>query len=86
MSQELSILTKDWILDHFANEDLWIANFTKTLHLQEIHYTLEQYIKLKSIKQDLRAEKPMIIFAIVLCVSMQFHRLYIKSLLAKKIP
>ncbi len=58
MSQELSILTKDWILDHFANEDLWIANFTKkTLHLQEIHYTLEQYIKLKSIKQDLRAEK-----------------------------
>lgn len=21
MSQELSILTKDWILDHFANED-----------------------------------------------------------------
>lgn len=29
MSQELSILTKDWILDHFANEDLWIANFTK---------------------------------------------------------
>ncbi|EJJ4821649.1 TPA: hemerythrin family protein [Campylobacter jejuni] len=58
MSQELSILTKDWILDHFANEDLWIANFTKkALHLQEIHYTLEQYIKLKSIKQDLRAEK-----------------------------
>ncbi|EAH6736475.1 hemerythrin family protein [Campylobacter jejuni] len=58
MSQELSILTKDWILDHFANEDLWIANFTKKpLHLQEIHYTLEQYIKLKSIKQDLRAEK-----------------------------
>ncbi|ELG2346976.1 hemerythrin family protein [Campylobacter jejuni] len=54
MSQELSILTKDWILDHFANEDLWIANFTKkALHLQEIHYTLEQ----KSIKQDLRAEK-----------------------------
>lgn len=45
MSQELSILTKDWILDHFANEDLWIANFTKkALHLQEIHYTLEQYI------------------------------------------
>ncbi|EGT1052307.1 bacteriohemerythrin [Campylobacter jejuni] len=54
MSQELSILTKDWILDHFANEDLWIANFTKkALHLQEIHYTLEQYIKLKSIKQEL---------------------------------
>ncbi|EOX5779202.1 hemerythrin family protein [Campylobacter jejuni] len=59
MSQELSILTKDWILDHFANEDLWIANFTKkTLHLQEIHYTLEQYIKLKSIKQDLRHAVP----------------------------
>ncbi|EPQ6792828.1 hemerythrin family protein [Campylobacter jejuni] len=58
MSQELSILTKDWILDHFTNEDLWIANFTKkALHLQEIHYNLEQYIKLKSIKQDLRAEK-----------------------------
>lgn len=58
ISQELSVLTKDWILYHFANEDLWIANFTKkALHLQEIHYTLEQYIKLKSIKQDLRAEK-----------------------------
>lgn len=50
MSFELSTLTKDWILDHFANEDLWIANFTKkALHLQEIHYNLEQYIKLKSI-------------------------------------
>ncbi|ELW8064409.1 hemerythrin domain-containing protein, partial [Campylobacter coli] len=58
MSQELSILTKDWILDHFANEDLWIVDFTKkALHLQEIHYTLEQYIKLKSIKQDLKAEE-----------------------------
>ncbi|ALW39591.1 hemerythrin domain-containing protein [Campylobacter jejuni] len=58
MSQELSILTKDWILDHFAIEDLWIANFTKkALHLQEIHYNLEQYIKLKSIRQDLKTEK-----------------------------
>ncbi|HDZ5066029.1 TPA: bacteriohemerythrin [Campylobacter jejuni] len=58
ISQELSILTKDWILDHFVNEDLWIAHFTKkALHLQEIHYTLEQYIKLKSIKQNLNAEK-----------------------------
>ncbi len=58
MSQELSTLTKDWILDHFANEDLWIANFTsKALHLKEIHYNLEQYIKLKSIKKDLSGEK-----------------------------
>ncbi|EAI3653564.1 iron-binding protein, partial [Campylobacter coli] len=58
MSFELSTLTKDWILDHFANEDLWIANFTKkALHLQEIHYNLEQYIKLKSIRQDLKTEK-----------------------------
>lgn len=58
MSQELSTLTKDWILDHFAIEDLWIANFTKkALHLQEIHYNLEQYIKLKSIRQDLKTEK-----------------------------
>ncbi|HBD2749673.1 TPA: hemerythrin domain-containing protein, partial [Campylobacter jejuni] len=58
MSFELSTLTKDWILDHFAIEDLWIANFTKkALHLQEIHYNLEQYIKLKSIRQDLKAEK-----------------------------
>lgn len=58
MSQEISILTKDWILDHFAIEDLWIANFTKkALHLQEIHYNLEQYIKLKSIRQDLKTEK-----------------------------
>ncbi|ENV8235952.1 bacteriohemerythrin [Campylobacter jejuni] len=58
MSQELSTLTKNWILDHFANEDLWIANFTKkALHLQEIHYNLEQYIKLKSIRQDLKTEK-----------------------------
>ncbi|HEC1874675.1 TPA: hemerythrin domain-containing protein [Campylobacter jejuni] len=58
ISQELSKLTKDWILDHFAIEDLWIANFTKkALHLQEIHYNLEQYIKLKSIRQDLTAEK-----------------------------
>ncbi|MFQ6342855.1 hemerythrin family protein [Campylobacter sp. VTCC 70190] len=58
MSKELSVLTKDWILDHFANEDLWIDNFkNKALHLQEIHYTLEQYIKLKSIKQDLSTEK-----------------------------
>lgn len=24
MSKELSVLTKDWILDHFANEDLMI--------------------------------------------------------------
>lgn len=47
MSQELSILTKDWILDHFANEDLWIANFTKKnptpsrnpLYLGTIHKT-----------------------------------------------
>ncbi len=46
MSQELSILTKDWILDHFANEDLWIANFTKNptpsrnpLYLRTIHKT-----------------------------------------------
>lgn len=47
MSQELSILTKDWILDHFANEDLWIANFTKKsptpsrnpLYLRTIHKT-----------------------------------------------
>ncbi|HFN3419246.1 iron-binding protein [Campylobacter jejuni] len=58
MSFELSTLTKDWILDHFAIEDLWIANFTKkALHLQEIHYNLEQYIKLKSIRQDLKTEK-----------------------------
>ncbi|MFY4726626.1 hemerythrin family protein [Campylobacter jejuni] len=58
MSQELSTLTKDWILNHFAIEDLWISNFTqKALHLQEIHYNLEQYIKLKSIKQDLKTEK-----------------------------
>lgn len=58
LSLELSTLTKDWILDHFAIEDLWIANFTKkALHLQEIHYNLEQYIKLKSIRQDLKAEK-----------------------------
>lgn len=57
ISQELSVLTKDWILNHFVNEDLWIAHFThKALHLQEIHYTLEQYIKLKSIKQDLSTE------------------------------
>lgn len=58
MSHELSILTKEWILDHIANEDLWIANFTsKALHLKEIHYTLDQYIKLKSIRQDLTTEK-----------------------------
>ncbi|WP_144689196.1 hemerythrin family protein [Campylobacter jejuni] len=58
LSRELSILTKDYIFDHLANEDLWITNFTnKALHLQEIHYTLEQYIKLKSIKQDLKTEK-----------------------------
>ncbi|EAJ9404171.1 iron-binding protein [Campylobacter jejuni] len=57
ISQELSTLTKDWILDHFANEDLWLTNFTnKALHLREIHYSLEQYIKLKSIKKDLSNE------------------------------
>ncbi|EAI3229236.1 iron-binding protein [Campylobacter coli] len=58
ISQELSLLTKDWILDHFADEDLWISEYTsKAMHIQEIHYNLEQYIKLKSIKQDLSNEK-----------------------------
>ncbi|EAJ7142412.1 iron-binding protein [Campylobacter jejuni] len=58
MSDELSNLTKNWILDHFAHEDQWIANFTsKAIHLKEIHYSLEQYIKLKSIKKDLSGEQ-----------------------------
>lgn len=52
------MLTKNWILEHFADEDLWIAEYTnKAMHLQEVHYNLEQYIKLKSIKQDLSTEK-----------------------------
>lgn len=58
ISQELSLLTKNWILEHFANEDLWIVEYTnKAMHLQEVHYNLGQYIKLKSIKQDLSNEK-----------------------------
>lgn len=31
MSQELSILTKDWILDHIANEDLKPYTFKKSI-------------------------------------------------------
>ncbi|MBZ7944832.1 hemerythrin domain-containing protein [Campylobacter sp. RM10532] len=58
LSEELSILTKDWVFEHFANEDLWLSNFTsKAIHLKEINYTLEHYIKLKSIKFDLSGEK-----------------------------
>ncbi|EKT0454743.1 hemerythrin domain-containing protein [Campylobacter jejuni] len=58
MAEKFSILVNDWILNHFANEDLWMSNFrSKAIHLKEIHYTLEQYIKLKSIKQDLSKEK-----------------------------
>ncbi|EHN6902208.1 hemerythrin domain-containing protein [Campylobacter jejuni] len=58
ISEELSTLINGWIFDHLVNEDLWIVNFTsKALHLKEIHYTLDQYIKLKSIKQDLTTEK-----------------------------
>lgn len=57
-SQELSILVKYWILEHLITEDKWIANFTsKALHLNEIHYTLEQYIKLKSIIKNMENEE-----------------------------
>lgn len=50
-SRQLSQLTKDWIVEHFAEEDAWILNYTKkSYHLNECHYTLPVYIKLKAIK------------------------------------
>ncbi|WP_050553690.1 hemerythrin domain-containing protein [Campylobacter jejuni] len=58
MAEELSCLTKEWILEHFANDDLLIDNYVKkAIDLKEIHYTLEQYIKLKSLKYNLTQEK-----------------------------
>jgi len=57
-AQELSILTKKWILEHFATDDMWIANYVhKAVYLKEIHHTLEMYIKLKSIERDISKDE-----------------------------
>lgn len=58
MAEELSCLTKEWILEHFANDDFLIDSYVrKAIDLKEIHYTLEQYIKLKSVKYNLEQEE-----------------------------
>lgn len=46
--EQLSILTKSWILNHVCTEDILINNYlTRLIYTGEIHYTLEQYINLK---------------------------------------
>lgn len=46
--EQLSILTKSWILNHVYTEDILINNYlTRLIYTGEIHYTLEQYINLK---------------------------------------
>lgn len=50
LARELSTLTKGWILDHFALYDSWIYYCDKKLyHLNEVHYYLQTYIKIKSL-------------------------------------
>lgn len=56
--QELQYLTKYWILNHFFTHDMWICNYTrKAIHLNEIHFSLPMYIKIKSIEKDLSLEE-----------------------------
>ncbi|MCX2683074.1 hemerythrin domain-containing protein [Campylobacter sp. MIT 21-1685] len=56
--KKLLYLIKHWILNHFLHDDMWISNYIhKAIHLNEIHYTLPMYIKLKSIEKDFSLEQ-----------------------------
>lgn len=50
-AKELAILTKNWIVKHFCVDDKWIDTYKyKALHLNEVHFSLETYKTLQTIR------------------------------------
>lgn len=58
-AQKLEALVNDFVIKHFAQEDILLANFLdKALHINEVHFNLEQYIMLKTLQnKDIYNEK-----------------------------
>lgn len=49
-SKDLKDLISNFIMKHFATQDILLANFVyKALHISEVHFNLEQYTMIKSI-------------------------------------
>ena len=55
----LETLIDNFIARHFAEEDLWLANFLdKAFHINEVHFSLDQYIMLRTLqKRDIHNEE-----------------------------
>ncbi|TBR82041.1 iron-binding protein [Campylobacter novaezeelandiae] len=72
--EQLSILTKSWILNHVCTEDILINNYlTRLIYTGESHYTLEQYINLKKMIANQDIEKEYQFFYICNC-DLKIHR------------
>lgn len=58
IAEELSKLTKFWILKHICTDDLLLENYLKkVIHIGEIHYSPDQYINLKKITTNPNIEQ-----------------------------